>query len=122
MKEVFELFEEMIEKDHIVPDQLTYNVIIDGFCRLGQVEKARTIFGFMRKNECEPNAFNYATLMNGLRERDDLHEERRGGDARGRAGATRGEPSRAEAGRGGARGARRGGGAGRWRQSSAAVP
>jgi len=56
MMEAFELFEEMIEKDRIVPDQLLYNVIIDGFCRLGQVDKARAIFGFMRKNECEPNA------------------------------------------------------------------
>ncbi|KAK2651136.1 hypothetical protein Ddye_018625 [Dipteronia dyeriana] len=56
----------MVSKDQILPDALTYNVLIDGFCRGGKVDKAMKIMEFMRNNGCSPNVFNYTTLMNGL--------------------------------------------------------
>ncbi|OAY85312.1 Pentatricopeptide repeat-containing protein [Ananas comosus] len=55
----------MIDEDRIAPDPLTYNVLIDGFCRQGRLDKASAVLSFMRNNNCEPNVFNYSTLMNG---------------------------------------------------------
>ncbi|CAA6665317.1 unnamed protein product [Spirodela intermedia] len=66
LKAAFELFEEMIAVDGILPDQLTFNVLIDGFCRSGEVDRAAHILAFMRRHGCDPNAVNFSTLMNGL--------------------------------------------------------
>ncbi|KAM0952559.1 putative tetratricopeptide-like helical domain superfamily [Dioscorea sansibarensis] len=66
LKDAFQLFEEMIERDKIAPDALTYNVLINGFCKHGKVEKAKAVLEFMQRNDCEPNVFNYASLMNGF--------------------------------------------------------
>ncbi|KAL1161461.1 hypothetical protein V6Z11_A07G136000 [Gossypium hirsutum] len=66
LKEAIELFEEMVGKDQILPDALTYNLLINGFCREGKVDRARKIIEFMKNNGCSPNLFNYSALMNGL--------------------------------------------------------
>ncbi|KAF5450657.1 hypothetical protein F2P56_030988 [Juglans regia] len=60
LKEVVYLFEEMVSKEQILPDALTYNVLINGFYR------ARKMIEFMRKNGCNPIVFNDSTLMNGF--------------------------------------------------------
>ncbi|XWS73715.1 hypothetical protein CRYUN_Cryun02cG0152200 [Craigia yunnanensis] len=56
----------MVAKDQILPDVLTCNVLINGFCRNGKVDKARKIMEFMKNNGCSPNLFNYFALMNGF--------------------------------------------------------
>ncbi|KAF8408835.1 hypothetical protein HHK36_004904 [Tetracentron sinense] len=66
LKEAVELFEEMVSKVQVMPDALTYNVLVNGFCREGKVDQARKIMDFMRKNGCCPNIFNYSALMNGF--------------------------------------------------------
>ncbi|ESQ45039.1 hypothetical protein EUTSA_v10010303mg [Eutrema salsugineum] len=65
-KEAMELFEDMISNEGISPDPVTFNVMINGFCRAGQVERAKMIIEFMKKNGCNPNVFNYSALMNGF--------------------------------------------------------
>ncbi|KAF8404409.1 hypothetical protein HHK36_009294 [Tetracentron sinense] len=64
LKEAVELFEEMVSKVQVMPDALTYNVLVNGFCREGKVDQARKIMDFMRKNGCCPNIFIYSALMN----------------------------------------------------------
>lgn len=65
-KEAMELFEDMISKEGISPDPVTFNVMINGFCRAGEVERAKMIIDFMKKNGCSPNVYNYSALMNGF--------------------------------------------------------
>ncbi|XP_010530213.1 PREDICTED: pentatricopeptide repeat-containing protein At5g18475 isoform X2 [Tarenaya hassleriana] len=65
-KEAMELFEEMISKEQLLPDSLTYNVLINGFCQAGEVDRARSIIDFMKNNGCNPNLYNYSALMNGF--------------------------------------------------------
>ncbi|VYS67234.1 unnamed protein product [Arabidopsis thaliana] len=65
-KEAVELFEDMISKEGISPDPVTFNVMINGFCRAGEVERAKKILDFMKKNGCNPNVYNYSALMNGF--------------------------------------------------------
>ncbi|ESQ38917.1 hypothetical protein EUTSA_v10001862mg [Eutrema salsugineum] len=65
-KEAMALFEDMISKEGISPDPVTFNVIINRFCHAGQVERAKMIIEFMKKNGCNPNVFNYSALMNGF--------------------------------------------------------
>ncbi|XP_009126254.1 pentatricopeptide repeat-containing protein At5g18475 [Brassica rapa] len=65
-KEAMELFEDMISKEGISPDPVTFNVMINGFCRAGEVERGKMIIEFMKKNGCNPNVYNYSALMNGF--------------------------------------------------------
>ncbi|KAF8396984.1 hypothetical protein HHK36_018622 [Tetracentron sinense] len=62
-EEAVELFEEMVSKVQVMPDALTYNVLVNGFCQEGKVDQARKTMDFMRKNGCCPNIFNYSALM-----------------------------------------------------------
>ncbi|KAJ0086720.1 hypothetical protein Patl1_08627 [Pistacia atlantica] len=73
-REAIELFEEMVSKDQILPDALTYNILINGFCRGGKVDRAKKIFEFMKNNGCSPNLFNYSALMNGFCKEGRLQE------------------------------------------------
>ncbi|KAG5251035.1 pentatricopeptide repeat-containing protein [Salix suchowensis] len=66
LKEAIELFEEMVSKDQILPDALTYNVLINGFSCWGKVDRAKKIMEFMKSNGCSPNVFNYSALMSGF--------------------------------------------------------
>ena len=66
VKEAFDLFEEMVSRDHIVPDPLTYNVLINEFCRRGKPDRARNVIEFMKSNRCYPNVYNYSALVDGL--------------------------------------------------------
>ncbi|CAN8255928.1 unnamed protein product [Cochlearia groenlandica] len=65
-KEAMALFEDMISKERISPDPVTFNVMINGFCRAGEVDRAKVIIDFMKKNGCNPNVYNYSALMNGF--------------------------------------------------------
>ena len=66
MKSAFDLFEEMISVDRINPDNVTYNILVNGFCRRGLPDKAAQIISFMKAHNCPPNTVNYTTLMDGL--------------------------------------------------------
>ncbi|XP_041018028.1 pentatricopeptide repeat-containing protein At5g18475-like [Juglans microcarpa x Juglans regia] len=66
LKEAVDLFEEMVSKEQVLLDALTYNVLINGFYRVGKVYCVRKMMEFMRKNGCTPHVFNYSTLVNGF--------------------------------------------------------
>ncbi|XP_019090468.1 PREDICTED: pentatricopeptide repeat-containing protein At5g18475-like [Camelina sativa] len=76
-KEAMELFEVMISKEGFSPDPVTFNVIINGFCRSGEVERAKMILDFMKKNGCNPNVYNYSALMNGYSREGKVQEAKR---------------------------------------------
>ncbi|EOA20457.1 hypothetical protein CARUB_v10000770mg [Capsella rubella] len=76
-KEAVELFEDMISKEGILPDPVTFNVMINGFCRSGEVKRAEMILDFMKKNGCNPNVYNYSALMNGFCKEGNIQEAKR---------------------------------------------
>lgn len=61
-----ELFEDMIFKEGIFLDFVMFNVMINGFCCGGEVERGKMIIEFMKKNGCNFNVYNYFVLMNGF--------------------------------------------------------
>lgn len=73
-KGAIDLFEEMVAKDNIVPDALTYNILINCFCHGRQVDRAKKIIEFMKKNGCNPNIYNYSALINGFCKEGRLEE------------------------------------------------
>ncbi|XP_019156414.1 PREDICTED: pentatricopeptide repeat-containing protein At5g18475 isoform X2 [Ipomoea nil] len=74
LQEAIAVLEEMVSKDQILPDVLTYNILIKWFSHGGEVDKGRKIMDFMRENGCQPNAFNYTTLMDGYCKQGRLKE------------------------------------------------
>ncbi|KAJ4910676.1 Pentatricopeptide repeat-containing protein [Raphanus sativus] len=75
-KEAMELFEDMISKEGISPDPVIFNVMINGFCRAGEVERGKMVIEFMKKNGCNPNVYNYSALMNGFCKEGKIQEAR----------------------------------------------
>ncbi|KAM1507572.1 hypothetical protein TB2_016642 [Malus domestica] len=61
-----ELFECMISNDQILPNVLTSNILINGFCHDGKVDRAGKILEFMKSKGCSSNVFNYTALVNGF--------------------------------------------------------
>ncbi|XP_070042455.1 pentatricopeptide repeat-containing protein At3g22470, mitochondrial-like [Nicotiana tomentosiformis] len=58
----------------VEPTVITYNMIIDGYCLLGQVDKARRTFNSMIDNNIEPDIINYNILINGYCKKKKLDE------------------------------------------------
>ncbi|KAI3725402.1 hypothetical protein L1987_65190 [Smallanthus sonchifolius] len=48
------------------PDAYTFNIVISGLCRAGEVEKAFSFFNQMRSFYCLPDSVTYNTLLNGF--------------------------------------------------------
>ncbi|KAL0323928.1 UNVERIFIED_CONTAM: Pentatricopeptide repeat-containing protein, mitochondrial [Sesamum calycinum] len=73
-------FNDMLAKD-IVPDVVTYSVLVRGLCNKGQLENARKILEEMLKKSITPNVLIYNTLIAGyfregnLQEAFRLHDE-----------------------------------------------
>ncbi|KAM7470410.1 hypothetical protein LguiA_008593 [Lonicera macranthoides] len=59
-------------KDHVLsskccgPDTCTFNVVLRGMCRVGEVDKAFGFFNDMGSFGCVPDLVTYNTLINGL--------------------------------------------------------
>lgn len=58
-------------KDHIPPNSQTYNVLVHGWCRIRQMDKAKTTIDEMKKQGFRPDAMTYTPLIESYcRERD----------------------------------------------------
>lgn len=42
-----------------------YSLLLDGYCLVGKMEEALTVFDAMKSAGLEPDAFSYGTLFNG---------------------------------------------------------
>ncbi|KAI3498397.1 hypothetical protein L1887_34171 [Cichorium endivia] len=60
---VWKLFRDMIRKGPH-PSNITFNVMINEFCRKGQVQTGESLLHIMRKFHCEPDVYTYNILIN----------------------------------------------------------
>ncbi|KAJ0807935.1 putative tetratricopeptide-like helical domain superfamily, pentacotripeptide-repeat region of PRORP [Helianthus annuus] len=62
------LFDEMLETrvDCVVADKVTFNAMIDGYCKVGDVDEAFRIRDKMKGSNVEANLVTFNTLINGL--------------------------------------------------------
>ncbi|XP_061351613.1 putative pentatricopeptide repeat-containing protein At1g53330 [Gastrolobium bilobum] len=56
------------------PDACTYNILINAWFSIGDVERAYKVFDEMRKRGVRPNAVTFGTMINGLCKNSRLHE------------------------------------------------
>ena len=47
-------------------DRVTYNILVDGFCKDSQLNMAFNIFNLMNSIGLEPNGFTFTALIDGL--------------------------------------------------------
>ncbi|KAH6801340.1 hypothetical protein C2S52_001804 [Perilla frutescens var. hirtella] len=58
-------------KDHISPNSQTYNVLVHGWCKIRQMDKAKATIDEMKKQGFHPDAMTYTTIIESYcRERD----------------------------------------------------
>ncbi|KAI5660501.1 hypothetical protein M9H77_29294 [Catharanthus roseus] len=50
----------------ITPDEVTYNLLIKGFCRSGFIGMAKKVFSYLRRRGTEPNIKIYQTMVHYL--------------------------------------------------------
>lgn len=61
-----ELLKEMVERRGLDPSLTTYNIMLNGYFRAGQIEQAWGFFLQMKKRKCEINVITYTTLVHGF--------------------------------------------------------
>ncbi|KAK6154798.1 hypothetical protein DH2020_009046 [Rehmannia glutinosa] len=61
-------------KKNILPNVLTFNLVIKALCKLGLVSRAIDVFREMSSLKCEPDAYTYCTLMDGLCKEDRIDD------------------------------------------------
>ncbi|KAJ3681323.1 hypothetical protein LUZ60_015812 [Juncus effusus] len=65
VEEAESFFDEMSELK-ITPDLVTYNCLIDVYCKNRELDKAHKVFDKMRENEIYPDVISYTSLIGGL--------------------------------------------------------
>ncbi|XP_039120625.1 LOW QUALITY PROTEIN: pentatricopeptide repeat-containing protein At1g80150, mitochondrial [Dioscorea cayenensis subsp. rotundata] len=61
-----DLMHKMMSATSIKPDELTYNLIIKGFCSMGELEMAKRVFNALHGRGCKPNSRIYQTMVHYL--------------------------------------------------------
>jgi pentatricopeptide repeat protein len=60
------VFDEMLNDPRVKADLIAWNMLIDGYCRLGLIEEAKNIVQKMKENGFNPNVATYGSLANGI--------------------------------------------------------
>ncbi|KAL5850652.1 hypothetical protein ACOSQ4_008665 [Xanthoceras sorbifolium] len=60
------ILNQMMNTKHCSPDTVTYTTMIDGYCKIGELEEAKKCLTEMGNRGCKPNVFTYNALINGL--------------------------------------------------------
>ncbi|KAK9740070.1 hypothetical protein RND81_03G009100 [Saponaria officinalis] len=53
-------------KARFEPDVVIYSSLVNGWCRVGKISEAETVFGEMKSKGIEPNVYTYTTVIDGL--------------------------------------------------------
>ncbi|WJX66635.1 hypothetical protein P8452_51174 [Trifolium repens] len=51
--------------ENINPDVLTFNILVDAFCKEGKVKEANNVFAMMMRKGVKPDVVTYNSLMDG---------------------------------------------------------
>lgn len=65
-KLAYKVFDEMTKDSRVKVDIVAWNMLVEGYCRLGLVEEAKKIVQKMRENGFYPNVSTYGSLANGI--------------------------------------------------------
>ncbi|KAE8706053.1 Pentatricopeptide repeat-containing protein [Hibiscus syriacus] len=60
------VFDEMLRDPQVKVDLVAWNMLVEGYCRLGLVEEAKKVIQRMKENGFYPNVSTYGTLANGI--------------------------------------------------------
>ncbi|KAJ4977689.1 hypothetical protein NE237_008469 [Protea cynaroides] len=60
------VFDEMLKDPRVKVDLIAWNMLVEGYCRLGLVEEAKKIVQSMRENGFYPDVATYGSLANGI--------------------------------------------------------
>lgn len=60
------VFEEMLNDPRVKADIIAWNMLVEGYCRLGLVEEAKKIIQRMKENGFHPDVATYGSLANGI--------------------------------------------------------
>ncbi|XP_074561070.1 pentatricopeptide repeat-containing protein At3g09650, chloroplastic [Curcuma longa] len=60
------VFDEMEKDPRVKLDRVAYNMLTEGYCRLGLLEEGKKIVEKMRQNGFEPDVATYGSLANGI--------------------------------------------------------
>lgn len=61
-----EVFDEMLNDPRVKVDLVAWNMLVEGYCRLGKVEEAKNVIERMREKGFYPNVSTYGSLANGI--------------------------------------------------------
>ncbi|OVA18174.1 Pentatricopeptide repeat [Macleaya cordata] len=65
-KLVHKVFDEMLKDPRVKVDQVAWNMLVEGYCKLGLVEEAKKIVERMREDGFYPDVATYGSLANGI--------------------------------------------------------
>ncbi|CAL0316974.1 unnamed protein product [Lupinus luteus] len=60
------VFDEMINDRQVKVDVIAWNMLVEGYCRLGLVEEAKKVIQKMKENGFHPDVGTYGSLANGI--------------------------------------------------------
>lgn len=60
------VFDEMLNDPRVKADVIAWNMLVEGYCRLGLIEEAKKIIGKMKETGLYPDVATYGSLANGI--------------------------------------------------------
>ncbi|PIN18480.1 hypothetical protein CDL12_08852 [Handroanthus impetiginosus] len=60
------VFDEMLKDPRVKVDLVAWNMLVEGYCKLGLVDEAKSIIQKMKDNGVHPNVATYGSLANGI--------------------------------------------------------
>ncbi|CAM8967801.1 unnamed protein product [Rhodiola kirilowii] len=60
------VFDEMLKDQRVKVDIVAWNMLVEGYCRLGLLEEAKKVVQRMKENGVYPNVSTYGSLANGI--------------------------------------------------------
>lgn len=60
------VFDEMVQDPRVEVDRVAWNMLVEGYCRLGLVEEAKKLMLRMKENGLYPDVATYGSLANGI--------------------------------------------------------
>ncbi|KAJ6750093.1 hypothetical protein OIU85_000699 [Salix viminalis] len=60
------VFDEMLKDPRVKADLIAWNMLVEGYCRLGLVEEAKKVVQRMKENGFHPDVATYGSLANGI--------------------------------------------------------
>lgn len=60
------VFDEMLKDPRVKVDLVAWNMLVEGYCKLGLIEEGKGIISKMKENGMSPNVATYGSLANGI--------------------------------------------------------